>query len=350
MTHAIARPRGVAGFVLLALATLAFSTPAHCQWFGSGNASRIQGRAVQNCVPTDGQVFAWSLANLRYECVTPASSSGIAISGTPSVGDVPIATSSSAAAWHAPAAGTPAAISGTYAAIAATTCNAANSGQVGLATDSLLEARCTGSAWVWRMNGFNVTTPPSSAGCSWGSTQGTAAVSNAQGGLFFTTPLLNGSNNIRFAYNCGGGGYPIASFTWTVGMLATFNGANFYLPGFCISDGTKIEMISLGFDATQDGVTLGVSDWTTQTAFSAWVAHFPGGQWGPTVYLTYVDDLSTTRSYYISNNPNDLQRVLVFTASRTAFLTPTRIGPCNNVNNATNGMSTLYFHWSNASI
>jgi len=70
VTHAIARPRFSAALALLALGVLAFSTPAHCQDFGGGNASRIRSRAVQACAPTDAQVLAWSAANNRWECST----------------------------------------------------------------------------------------------------------------------------------------------------------------------------------------------------------------------------------------------------------------------------------------
>ncbi len=51
---------------LVLAATLA--APAFPQVFGSANANRIRGRYVDTCVPTDGQVYAWSVALQKYIC------------------------------------------------------------------------------------------------------------------------------------------------------------------------------------------------------------------------------------------------------------------------------------------
>jgi len=59
--------RGIFTALLLWLALVGTAQIASPQF---GNATRIQGLAVKQCTPTDGQALVWVAANLRYECTS----------------------------------------------------------------------------------------------------------------------------------------------------------------------------------------------------------------------------------------------------------------------------------------
>jgi hypothetical protein len=55
---------------------LLLALPAFPQAFGSANANRLRGRTIDTCVPSDGQVYAWSDALQKFTCSAVVGSVG----------------------------------------------------------------------------------------------------------------------------------------------------------------------------------------------------------------------------------------------------------------------------------
>ncbi len=52
----------------LTAALCAITPAANAQAFGSANANRLRGRYIDTCIPSDGQVYAWSVSLQKYIC------------------------------------------------------------------------------------------------------------------------------------------------------------------------------------------------------------------------------------------------------------------------------------------
>ncbi len=187
-----------------------------------------------------------------------------------------------------------------------------------------------------------ITLPPSTAGYAWGSTQGSAAISNTNGAWEFSDPT--GSNQLRYFYK--NASYPVATYTFTVGLTATGVEFDNSFIGIGVSDGTKFIECHIGYNSgnvTSPG-TLCFS-WTNQTTVSALAGTArPIASLSSPSFLTVSDDLASTITFYWSDDINVPTKYTLYSASRTAILTPSRIGVDMNVTASNFASNGTIFH------
>lgn len=202
-------------------------------------------------------------------------------------------------------------------------------------TDCPQSARDNGSSWDFYYPAVAgpLTHPPTSAsGWAWGSTQGTSSVtaSNCGWALFF--PFTAGAQ-IRFFYK--NATYPASSYTFTIGFTAIPIKDNTFV-GIGVSDGTGFAECHVGWNSgnvNPSGVVC--FKWTDQTTVNSVlgsVVSLASVDQTPQ-FLTVQDDLSSTISFWWSDDINNLQKLQVYSAGRTAALTPSRVGIVGNVQN-----------------
>ncbi len=110
------------------------------------------------------------------------------------------------------------ALMGAFAAIAATPCNSANSGQVAKLTDSLgWDAVCDGAAWQYFLDGKKITLPVTS-GFSLSNVSGTGAISTTSGGILLTAATGTTAKFMKPA--------PVAPWAATVAFRCATGSAN----------------------------------------------------------------------------------------------------------------------------
>lgn len=326
----LARPR-VPLLAWLAAASMLVALPqARCQYFGSSNASRIQGKPVQNPLNcTDAFVITWVTANNRFECKASAGGGGIVPTGTPSVGWVPTATSSSAATWQAPAAGGAAITRGLFA--SAPSCT--SSSFLYLATDYPGLFHCNGSSSSqWFLNwGPNVTPAANVSFTGW-INQSTASVATVGGSVILTGVAAGGTTvNMRYL------SLPVAPYSVTA-CFATANApVNSWDAGIFIADGTnastsKIITFSPNSSGSSTAVIAGPYKWTNSSSFSAAYAGVGLTYTGTQPKCMTISDNGTTRKFWTSFD--GVTRVLNFSVGNTDFLTPTLYGIFTNSNNS----------------
>lgn len=232
---------------------------------------------------------------------------------------------------------------------------AGNTGAFYFCTSNGVLYKSTGSAWVkheiiseapsafgdvpttgW--TGVNMQT-----GASW------AADNDA---MLFTVPTIGSTDNFQYQYIT----YPTAPFTLTARLEVSFQtqtvpGSVAALFGICISDGTKLIEVGPAFrngtPATpwlDSGWHLFPGSWTNLTTYSA---TYNSNAW-PLAFLGQIPkwyrlaDNATNRTWSYSFNGIDW--VPIATESRTAFLTPTRIGVAGN-NYSGNGALLRVSSW-----
>ncbi len=211
-------------------------------------------------------------------------------------------------------------------------------------------ARCSGTN-TWSQfypAAGKVTLPPATGGYAWGSTQGTAAVTATRGQWVFTAPAGGGDQARYFYQNAS---YPSTSYTFTIGMVVDLDCDNNFF-GLGVSDGTKFLEFHVGCNSgnVANPGTLGFS-WTNQTTVSALAGtafHLVGGALAgrglvKPQYLTIQDDLSSTITAWWSDDLSNLQKTQLYSASRTAILTPSRVGILAS-NKDTNASTAYIFH------
>jgi hypothetical protein len=89
----------------------------------------------------------------------------------------------------------------TYANIAATACNGANSGQLGFTSNSIYTGRCNGSTWEWFWRGIPVTPPPPT-GWTLDAGGGATTTANSDGTVTFFFPARS-AVQMSAAYRAG---------------------------------------------------------------------------------------------------------------------------------------------------
>jgi hypothetical protein len=231
---------------------------------------------------------------------------------------------------------------GTYADLGSA--NAVN-GAVYRCTDSPLDFRYNGSVWVPRFPGVGaIEQPPDLAGYTTVNL-GSASLTAAGGGWLFSDPA-GGSNNMRYAYRTSG--YPTSPYAFTIGIIPNLYGADFNFAGIALSDGTKYVTYGPTFDSvTLPGPNqLAVFYWTNATTGAARPAHAYFPMQGPLLFISVVDDLSSNLTFYASNDFNDIARVQIAQLSRTAQLTPSRVGVFLNNNNPGSSSGMRIYHWT----
>lgn len=213
--------------------------------------------------------------------------------------------------------------------ISATTCNASFSGGVYFSTDVGLTGQCNGTSYQWYYSGYPVPNLPANTSFSWRN-QGGATV-NTNGIMDLAAPS-SGSDEVR--------GQEISLPTTPFTIDACFTVQNYqanyvsFGGGLYESDGTKLLTWS-PVVFTGGAPYLAVGEWNSVTSFSAFA--FGGSQTalvagGP--YCLRWNDNGTNNNFYLSKNYG-FSWTLIYSAGRTAWLTPTVIGwgidPANSV-------------------
>lgn len=185
-----------------------------------------------------------------------------------------------------------------------------------------------------------LTVPPSLA--SWVPTnQGSATITNVNGAVLVFGPAQSGDNLRLFCSNLTYPTTPWAS-RWTVGIVSNFVGSNFFVGGIAISDGTKYQTFGVG-QINNTGYTL--ANWNSVSSNAAAQAFtFPLA----TVTYFSLNDDGTNIDAWISTIFNDPNPISIYHASRTAFLTPSKVCIFVDPNNsAINGGGSVFFvHWT----
>jgi hypothetical protein len=222
---------------------------------------------------------------------------------------------------------------GTYASIP----NVGAAGQSYQCTDSPYTAIYNGSVWQYFAYGSLVTPPPLVSSLTWGNQGGATGVSTGE--LVMTAPTSSG-DNLRCLFKSS---YPTTPYTFTVGVQTNWPSANYFTSGIIVSDGTKYVVCGPIFSGTWQCWVGNYSSVTTNVGIAG-IVGVTG--WGNTMYLT-VNDTGTNLTYWVSTNPYDLQRIQIYSASRTAYLgTPTKVGVFLDVNNTSYGAAAQFFHWT----
>jgi hypothetical protein len=219
-------------------------------------------------------------------------------------------------------------------------------------TDEPLQARDTGAAWNFYSYALAgpLTLPPTTTGSwTWGSTQGTAAVtangaSNAGGAVWNFSSPANSGDQIRFFYK--NATYPVATFTFSVCQIVDATVDNTW-SGIAFSDGTKYLNFGIGIGSGGVSVsgTINIS-FTSQTGGGGAFVGTRRSVIGVNrpLCLKVQDDLATNITAWYSDDVTNLQKYQLYQAGRTSVLTPTRIGIVQDVNNSSWGMSSKIIH------
>ncbi len=214
-------------------------------------------------------------------------------------------------------------------------------------------ARCSGTnTWSQFYPGAGkVTLPPATGGYAWGSTQGAAAITATRGQWVFTNPVA-GSNQIRYFYQ--NATYPVTSFTATVGMLVSLDCDNNWF-GIGFSDGTKFLEWHVGCNsgniASPGALGFSWSNQTTVSAVAGTPLHLQSSNtiWAlraTPMYITVQDDMTNITAWW-SDDLNNLQKTVLYgPTSRTAILTPSRIGLAASNTQGTFASVSNYFHFA----
>lgn len=187
--------------------------------------------------------------------------------------------------------------------------------------------------------------PPSLASWTW-MNQGSATVTSFNGAVLLKAPAQSGDSvHCLFSNNA----YPTTPWAtpWTVGVVSTFVGVNYFLAGIAIADGTnpstsKMQTFGVG-QVNNMGYTF--ANWNSTTSNSAATAvTFP---LSTITYLT-LNDSGTNIDFWVSNDFHNLKQVNAYHAPSTTFLTAAKIGFCiDPANNAsTGGGSLMFVHWT----
>ena len=109
--------------------------------------------------------------------------------------------------------------------------------------------------------------------------------------------------------------------------------------GLCVSDGTKFQIMGLAY---QGGFNYGVVNMNSASSYS--------GFQGSTIAMTWWPDWHRIRddgtNLYYDVSSDGAQWVNMYSFSRTAFLTPTKVGICIDPN--AQGISASLFSWTDA--
>jgi hypothetical protein len=174
----------------------------------------------------------------------------------------------------------------------------------------------TGSAWLYFVDGVQVTPPPA---FSWAN-QGTATVQNTTNGEeFMNAPATTNSNNNLIARLAASPGSP---FTVTIGII----------PVLALNSNTTAYTANAGLVVRDTSATPKMSVlWTCGPAEYLGFSHWTGyTSWSPITYITYgyankvylriKDDKGVSNNMIYSISTDGVHFVQFASESRTAFL------------------------------
>lgn len=183
--------------------------------------------------------------------------------------------------------------------------------------------------------GAEFTAPPAASGFSWDN-QGSATLTDANGGLLFTVPA-NGGTSIRVAYKSA----PATPYKIETAFFLNAPGVDYLRAGLAFrqsSDG-KIVYHALGYSGKYGYFGY---KFTNATGFSG---TYNDTGWLPVGGLWWlrIGDSGTNRTVELS--ADGWNWFEIHSVSRTDFLTADQIGLCVDSNNATYGVKAQFMHW-----
>ena len=221
-----------------------------------------------------------------------AAINGIAVTGTPSSGQVLTATGPAAADWQTPSGG--------------------GSG--------------SGAPWL-------SITDPSSISFSWRN-QGSASVQSRTQSVYLLAPAASGDNIKGREISA-----PSTPWSITVGLIPHTHNQNFNSCGLYVSDGTKLIASPVG-----TGGAFGVNKYTNVTTFSGASYAAPGTGFAITpIFVKVVDDGTNLKWYW---SPNGIDFHLVTSNARLDYLASVSfVGFYANSNNSSWAAACLLVSW-----
>ena len=226
-----------------------------------------------------------------YPNPTVAKINGVAVTGTPSSGQVLTATGASAADWEDPSGG-----------------------------------GGSGAPWL-------SITDPSSISFSWRN-QGSASVQSRTQSVYLLAPAASGDNIKGREISA-----PSTPWSITVGLIPHTHNQNFNSCGLYVSDGTKLIASPVG-----TGGAFGVNKYTNVTTFSGANYAAPGTGFAITpIFVKVVDDGTNLKWYW---SPNGIDFHLVTSNARLDYLASVSfVGFYANSNNSSWAAACLLVSW-----
>ncbi len=184
-------------------------------------------------------------------------------------------------------------------------------GDLDLYTNSFYVSRYNGASWTpW--GPIYACTPPVDGDFSWVN-QGGAAVTTANGGIFLRVPVSSGVN-LRARVQSA----PATPYILTGIFLPVINNENFQHVGLCFRASGSSAIETFG----PQGLSLMVNSFTNETTYSATPRQVLFTRGSP-MFLRIADD-GTNRIYSYSSDGQNW--VVVYSVTRTTFLTANQIG------------------------
>ena len=250
-----------------------------------------------------------------YPNPTVAKINGIAVTGTPSIGFVPTATSTSAATWQAP-------LAGGYGAIASLPVSCTINGLQYVTTDSPYVFVCNGATYDATVFGYKVTPPvlanftQLNAGTT-DTTHGGIIASSLRGAAspaWYYVSIPSGASYTDVAFTMSGAdSAPNGSFALNIqATAAVTNPCRYYGLG------------SLGSSVQTQQFEVSATNCNTAAGFASSNINLVSVAVGPMYWMRFYDDGTTNRLVYVSTNPYVWNQVV--SEARTTQFTAAYIG------------------------
>lgn len=183
-------------------------------------------------------------------------------------------------------------------------------------------------------------TPPAASAFT---AAGSATLTDATERLLVTGSASGNMRGASYNTSVPGVAYSIVA---ALGFIGVNNSSDSALFGIGLTDGTKYRNLYFGTGSSQNGAIV-VDSWNTVSSFNTTTLSRRSSMNGGLYYLKITDDLSTTRTFQISNN--GLDWLTLMSESRTTFLTPTKATLAYYNNGSASGNATgIVYHFKQA--